>query len=51
MNVAAAAMPALNAALAGISIGVLAAWLDARLKSRCVFTLCQQQQLWSLLET
>lgn len=34
MNVAAAAVPALNAALAGISIGVLAAWLDARLKSR-----------------
>lgn len=35
MNVAAAAVPALNAALAGVSIGVFAAWLDARLKSRC----------------
>jgi hypothetical protein len=34
MNVAAVAVPAVNAALAGISLGLLAAWLDARLKSR-----------------
>lgn len=35
MDVAAAALPvALNAALAGIGIGVLAAWLDAKLKSK-----------------
>jgi hypothetical protein len=35
MDVATAALPvALNAALAGIGIGVLAAWLDAKLKSK-----------------